>query len=103
MAIVKANYVSMAGGAATPASRRRIQRAMDYYTHRPGTDLEAVQETGRRPGREWHTAAGERVSVRTASGRVERWLRERDEGPAPRCYRIILSTSEVELTAADVE
>jgi hypothetical protein len=103
MAIVKVNYVSMAGGAAAPASRRRIQRAMDYYTYRPGADLDATQARGGTPAREWHTADGERVSVREASEQVERWLRERDAGPAPRCYRIVLSTSEVEVPAADVE
>jgi hypothetical protein len=81
---------------------------MEYYTFRPGADLEAARdeegrEAGRRPARSWHTAGGERVSRREAAARIEGWLRERDGEPPPRCYRIVLSTKEVELTAEDVE
>jgi hypothetical protein len=100
--IVRANYVPMAAGAAAPASRRRISRAMEYYTFRPGADLEAAREPGGRAARAWHTPDGERVSRREAAARVEGWLRERGGEPAPRCYRIVLSTRAVELTAADV-
>jgi hypothetical protein len=103
MGIVKVNYVPMAGGAAAPASRRRITRAMDYYTFRPGADLDAARATERHPARAWHTADGERVSRREAAERVEAWLRARDGEAPPRCYRIVLSTRAVELTADDIE
>jgi hypothetical protein len=102
MGIVKVNYVPMAGGAQAPTSRRRITRAMDYYTFRPGADLEAIRAAEEHPARSWHTADGERVSRREAAERVEAWLRARDGEAPPRCYRIVLSTREVELTPDDI-
>lgn len=105
MAIVKANYLRMSGGGASPdratGGRRRVGRAMAYYSHRPGDDLEQ-RDDGRRPARDWYTADGERVPLRTARDRVEHWLEARDAGPDPRVYRIVLSTSEAVLTADDL-